>query len=179
MKRIIPFVLIATFYILSACGGSEEVVSTVAPTNTAVTVATVAPTPTTAAIVIEPTTSVQPSAALNVAMHDIYFGETNDNSSNPPIWTVTSGVPVTVTLENQSVGLQHNWAIIKLGEEIPSPFIGGDQLTIVLSESGVIDAGQSKTFLFTAPLPGEYMVICTVAGHYPVMQGKLVVEKGT
>ncbi len=178
MKRIIPFLLTATFFMVSACGGNDEAISTVAPTSTAVAVATVAPTATTAAVVIEPTTSVQPAAALNVVMNDIYFGETNDNSSNPPIWTVTSGAAVTVTLENRSLGLQHNWAISKLGEAIPAPFVGGDQMAVVLLDSGVLDAGQSNTFTFTAPLPGEYTVICTVPGHYPVMQGKLVVANG-
>jgi len=163
---------------VSACGGNDEAISTVAPTSTAVAVATVAPTATTAAVVIEPTTSVQPAAALNVVMNDIYFGETNDNSSNPPIWTVTSGAAVTVTLENRSLGLQHNWAISKLGEAIPAPFVGGDQMAVVLLDSVVLDAGQSNTFTFTAPLPGEYTVICTVPGHYPVMQGKLVVANG-
>lgn len=109
-------------------------------------------------------------------MNDLYFGDTNDNLNNPPVWTVTNGAEVTVTVENRSGALQHNWATSKLDAVIPQPFVGGEGLDIVLLDSGVVDTGQSSTITFTAPAVGEYLVICTVPGHYPVMQGKLVVE---
>jgi len=49
-------------------------------------------------------------------------------------------------------------------------------MEVVLIDTGVIDAGKTDNFTFTAPAVGEYKVICTVPGHYPSMQGKLVVK---
>lgn len=123
-------------------------------------------------------TPAEPAApageAINVVMHDIYFGDTNDNHTNPPVWTVTSGATVTVSLDNQGA-LQHNWAIVKPGAEVPNPFIEAENADLLLFAATPVDGGAQGTATFTAPEPGEYIVICTVSGHYPMMQGKLVV----
>ena len=171
MKMVIPFMLSAALLVTTACGGAAET-PTPAPTNTAVPTATIAPT---ATVAPTPSMAAPDPVAFTVAMNDLYFGDTNDNMNNPPVWTVTSDAEVTVTVENRSGGLQHNWAISKLDAVIPQPFVSGEGLDIVLLDSGVVDAGQSSTITFTAPAVGEYLVICTVPGHYPVMQGKLVV----
>ncbi|MFZ4660498.1 MAG: plastocyanin/azurin family copper-binding protein [Caldilineaceae bacterium] len=176
MKTIITLMLGAVLFVTAACGGAAET-PTPAPTNTSVPIATLAPTATVAPTPVAPTPTVATPAAVafTVAMNDLYFGDTNDNMNNPPVWSVTSDAEVTVTVANRSGGLQHNWAISKLDAVIPQPFVGGEGLDIVLLDSGVVDAGQSTTITFTAPAVGEYLVICTVPGHYPVMQGKLVV----
>lgn len=51
-----------------------------------------------------------------------------------------------------------------------------DLLCDVLFKAGVIESGEKGETIFTAPAPGIYTAICTVAGHFPAMQGKLVVE---
>jgi uncharacterized cupredoxin-like copper-binding protein len=124
-------------------------------------------------------TPTQPAApaseTINVVMHDIYYGDSNDNQQNPPKWTVTSGAQVTVNLDNQGA-LQHNWAVVKQGVDIPTPFDEEANQDLLLFDAGVTDAGTQKSETFTAPAPGEYVVICTVPGHYPAMQGRLVVQ---
>ena len=112
---------------------------------------------------------------IDVVMHDIYYGDTNDNQANPPVWTVSSGVQVTVNLDNQGA-LQHNWAIVRPEVEVPTPFDMEADADLLLYDTGILDGGTQSTTTFTAPEPGEYLVICTVAGHYPLMQGKLVVN---
>ena len=115
---------------------------------------------------------------IAVVMHDMYFGATNDNLTNPPTWSVTHGSPMKVAVDNQG-SLEHNWAIIKLGEEskVPNPLSDPAQVTdMILEDLGNVAGGEKSTKRFTAPEAGEYLVICTVAGHYPLMQGKLIVK---
>lgn len=145
--------------LLAACGSQDE------PAPPAVT-----DTPVPVAAAPEP-------VEISVVMNDIYFGEEATNQENPPVWTVPAGAEVTVNLDNQG-NLQHNWAVAKLGAELPDVITDetavADQL---LFNAGVMDAGTSQAVSFTAPEEaGEYLVICTVAGHYPLMQGRLVVE---
>lgn len=112
---------------------------------------------------------------IDVVMHDIYFGGSNDNVANPPMWTVTSGAEVTVEMDNQGA-LEHNWAIVKLGEELPELFDEAQHKDKLLFSTSRVMGGAQATATFTAPEPGEYVVICTVPGHYPSMQGRLVVN---
>ncbi len=113
---------------------------------------------------------------ISVTMNDIYYGDTNDNQANPPVWTVPASAEVSLTLTNAGA-LQHNWAIVRLGEEPPVPFDAVANANILLYDPGVVEPGETRTVTFNAPdAPGEYIVICTVAGHYPLMQGRLVVQ---
>lgn len=155
MRRTGLFVtmLLALGLLLAACGGSSAPESASPPGDE----------------------SASASETLNVVMHDIYYGDTNDNQANPPVWTVTGGAQVTVNLDNQGA-LQHNWAIVKPGVEVPAPFDMEADADLLLYDTGILDGGTQSTATFTAPEPGEYLVICTVAGHYPLMQGKLVVN---
>ncbi|MEM7125014.1 MAG: hypothetical protein AAF702_01725 [Chloroflexota bacterium] len=180
--------MFVVLFFVAACGGRDEPQATLEPTTTPVPIATIAPTATSMPTalptsVLEATETSDDSSqfidpeVIEVVMNDLYYGESNDNIANPPVWTVTSGADVSVVMENRSQALQHNWAIVKAGEEVPTPFLGEEQMNVVLLDAGVLDANQTETFNFTAPELGEYMVICTVAGHYPVMQGKLVVTE--
>ena len=110
-----------------------------------------------------------------VDMNDIYFGDTNDNAENPPVWRVSAGSNVSLRMENLGA-LEHNWAVLKAGEEIPIAFDENEHGDMLLFSAGVVAGGESNQVSFTAPEAGEYNVLCTVPGHGALMQGKLVVE---
>jgi uncharacterized cupredoxin-like copper-binding protein len=157
MRRWIFVVLLLAIGVLAACGGGgdEEPVATEAA----------AP----------PSAQQAIAAVLEVTMADLYYGETPDNLTNPPVWTVKAGDAVQVNMTNKGA-LQHNWAIAKLGSEVPVPFMPETNGDLLEWDAGLVDPGEQATATFTAPVAGEYQVICTVAGHYPSMQGKLVVQ---
>lgn len=154
MKKFFLFILVAVIVLalLTACGGSsdtEEVDDSESSTTQAIT----------------------------VVMNDIFYGENADNATNPPVWTVKSGNIVTVNSENIGV-LEHNWAIVEAGVTLPATVADPAEIeNDLLYDVGLIAGGETWTSSFTAPDPGEYTIVCTVAGHYPAMQGKLVVEE--
>ena len=113
-------------------------------------------------------------ALVTVDMHDNYYGATDDNLVNPPVWSVQTGVDVVATLTNHG-RRNHNWAIVKPGAAIPIPYKEGQGGEIILHGIGMVYGNSQTTITFTAPEPGEYMVICTVDGHYPEMQGRLLI----
>ena len=113
-------------------------------------------------------------AMLTVDMYDSYYGQTDDNLTNPPVWSVLTGADVIVTLINHGQR-NHNWAIVKAGVSVPIPYEEGQGGDILLHGIGMVYSNSQTTTTFTAPGPGEYMVICTVSGHYPAMQGLLLV----
>ncbi|NJN94744.1 MAG: hypothetical protein HC875_11940 [Anaerolineales bacterium] len=115
------------------------------------------------------------TVTLDIEMGDIYYGKTPDNATKPPVWEVTAGSTIKLNLKNNGA-LEHNWAIVKPGSEVPEPFIYEQSKDIILAETGLSPAGKTSNFDITAPLPDEYKVICTVAGHYPSMQGRLIVK---
>ena len=157
--RSLSIILAATMLVLAACGGGSST-----------------PTPTPAPAAEAASAHEVIAATLDVVMYDIYFGDVSDNISNPPVWTVKAGDAMTINLDNQG-GLEHNWAIVKQGVEMPIPFMPDENEDLILWAAGVLQAGEKVSEPFPAPTePGEYLVICTVAGHYPAMQGKLVVQ---
>lgn len=113
-------------------------------------------------------------ALVTVDMHDNYYGAADDNLANPPVWSVQTGVDVVATLTNHG-RRNHNWAIVKPGAAIPIPYKEGQGGEIILHGIGMVYGNSQTTITFTAPEPGEYMVICTVDGHYPEMQGRLLI----
>ena len=77
---------------------------------------------------------------------------------------VPAGAQVTLNMTNNGV-LQHEFAILKLGEHVTPPFGEKDEDKILWELDGV-DAGTSKSATFTAPTqPGSYDVICGIPGH--------------
>ena len=113
-------------------------------------------------------------ALLTVDMQDNYYGGADDNVANPPVWSVPAGADVVATLTNHG-RRNHNWAIVKPGAAIPIPYKEGQGGDIILHGIGMVYGNSQTTITFTAPDPGEYMVICTVDGHYPEMQGRLLI----
>jgi uncharacterized cupredoxin-like copper-binding protein len=150
---LIVTMLLAVSLVVAACGSSSTPESASSPSDE----------------------SESANETINVVMHDIYYGDTNDNQANPPVWTVTSDAQVTINLDNQGA-LRHNWAVVKPGVELPATFDMEANADLLLYDTGILDGGTQSTTTFLAPEPGEYLVICTVPGHYPLMQGKLIVN---
>lgn len=152
-KWILPLLLIAVL-VLAACGGGADEEPAAA----------------------EPSAQEAIANTLEIAMADLYFGETPDNLANPPVWTLPAGSQATITTVNKGA-LQHNWAIVKPGVEVPVPFDPAANADILLWDAGIVEPAATGNATLTVPAEaGEYTVICTVAGHYPSMQGRLVVE---
>jgi azurin len=102
--------------------------------------------------------------------------------------TATSGQEVTLNFQNTSAVQQHNWVLVNGGEDVAAPiaeagltagasadYLPADRANII-ANTEVLDGGESGSVTFTAPAPGTYLYICTVPGHYPLMQGTLTVN---
>lgn len=155
MKRFLPIALLLAILVLlpAACGGGSSEATPAAAGPSA----------------------QQVLNAINVEMHDIYYGAENNNVEKPPVWTVGAGQEVTMNYDNKGA-LEHSWAILKQGAEMPMPYTDADADKLYYT-SGHLKPSEQKAGSFTAPTEaGEYTVFCTVPGHYPVMQGRLVVQ---
>lgn len=152
MKKTSIYLLVLLMsLLLVACGGGEEATDTADD-------------------------SASSGATIDVVMNDIFFGDSNDNATNPPTWTVPANAPVTVNMDNQGV-LEHTWVVVKQGETLPDVVdpTSIDGITEYVSDA--VLGGETVSASFRTPSEaGEYLVICSIAGHYPTMQGKLVVE---
>jgi plastocyanin len=159
MKRSLSIVmsLLLAVLVLVACGGGSE------------------PTPTPAPAAGSEASAQEVLAAINVEMHDIYFGAENNNVQNPPVWTAAPGEQMTMNFINKGA-LEHSWAILNADAEMPMPYTDADAGKLFYTSGNVL-GGAEKSDTFAAPsVAGEYIVFCTVAGHYPSMQGRLVVQ---
>jgi azurin len=101
---------------------------------------------------------------------------------------VSAGQVVTLRFKNNSAVQQHNWILIK-GGDAEAAAIANAGLTAgpaanylpedksnIIAASPLANGNETVEVTFTAPAPGTYLYICTVPGHYPLMQGKLVVN---
>lgn len=102
--------------------------------------------------------------------------------------SATAGQEVTLTFNNTSAVQQHNWVLVSGGENaaaeiategittgLAANYLPTDNAN-VLFHTSVLEGGESETITFTAPAAGSYLYICTVPGHYPLMQGTLTVN---
>jgi len=102
------------------------------------------------------TAGVGNKTTLNVTATDTGY----DSST----YTVPAGAKVTLNMTNNGV-LEHEFAILKLGEHVTPPFGEKDEDKILWELDGV-QAGTTKSDTFTAPTePGSYDVICGIPGH--------------
>ena len=93
---------------------------------------------------------------LNVTATDTGYDSTT--------YTVPAGAKVSLHMTNNGV-LEHEFAILKLGEHVTPPFGEKDEDKILWELDGV-QAGTTKSDSFTAPTePGSYDVICGIPGH--------------
>lgn len=120
----------------------------------------------------EPEPAETANNSIDVVMNDIYYG---DDAANPPTWTVDSGTNIRLKIQNNGA-LEHNFAVVRPGESIPDTYNPETDSGILLQEAGLSAAGESRNETLQSFDPGTYTVICTVVGHWPAMQGTLVVE---
>ena len=87
-----------------------------------------------------------------------------DTGYDSKTYTVPAGAEVTLNMTNTGA-IEHEFAILKLGEHVTPPFGEKDESKILWELDGVA-AGTTKSDTFTAPTePGEYDVICGIPGH--------------
>jgi len=99
-----------------------------------------------------------------------------DRGYDSPTYTVKAGAEVTVNLTNNG-SLQHEFAVLNLGQHVDPPFGEKDEDKILWELDGV-DPGTTKSDTFTAPTePGSYDIICGVPGHIELgMVATLIVK---
>jgi uncharacterized cupredoxin-like copper-binding protein len=87
-----------------------------------------------------------------------------DYAYNPTTFTVPAGATVKLNATNKG-GVEHEFAIMKLGTSVTPPFGDKDEGNIYW-ELDEIQPGTTKSDTFTAPSePGDYEVVCGLAGH--------------
>ncbi len=75
--------------------------------------------------------------------------------------TVNANEQVTINFNNVGT-LEHSWVLIP-GNADPLTATEADALGG--ASSGTVAGGESVSFTFTAPPPGEYQFVCTIEGH--------------
>jgi len=97
---------------------------------------------------------------------------------SPATLTAKAGSQVTVTFKNNSASQQHNWVLVKGGDDVAKKvddegatagvskgYIPDDAANIV-SNVKLLNGGESGTTTFPAPPPGTYTFLCTFPGHF-------------
>lgn len=130
---------------------------------------------------------IQPSAGavtikMGVIQHEMKFDK--------PTFTVKAGQQVTIDFTNDDF-MQHNMLIGKAGsletigkaaDELARDPNGVTmnfvpQIPEVLASTPLVNPETSESLVFTAPSePGEYPYLCTVPGHWRIMNGIMIVE---
>ena len=108
----------------------------------------------------------QPTTIINANMTDFAY--------NPNDFVVPAGREITRDIVNNGA-VVHNFIIMKAGASLGQSFDEKDEMNIYWKVE--LAPGQSAVTSFTAPAePGEYLIVCSTAGHYEAgMTGKLVV----
>lgn len=94
---------------------------------------------------------------------------------SPTDFVVPAGKEITLTLINEG-SVEHSFVILKKGYTYTTPY-DDDDLANTL-QTFIVNAGETKTFTFTAPAdPGVYQIVCHVVGHAEAgMVAKLTVK---
>lgn len=74
---------------------------------------------------------------------------------------VEAGQEVTIELNNVGA-LEHSWVLIS---DRVDPLEATESDAVIGANSGSVAGGESKSFTFIAPAPGNYTFVCTVEGH--------------
>jgi plastocyanin len=110
-----------------------------------------------------------PSTSLQLTMTDFAFA--------PNMLTVPAGQEITLRITNNGA-VAHDFMIMRQGYELSShDHAGPEAHANAFWEQEQLAAGETVLSKFTAPSePGEYQIICGVAGHLEAgMVGTLVV----
>lgn len=101
--------------------------------------------------------------------------DTTDFAFTPNQWTVNAGQRITLKLTNQS-GSEHEWVLLKKGEEVTMPFDADDEARIEFESE--VEPGNVKISFFPAPdEAGLYRIVCGIPGHLEAgMEGTLTVK---
>jgi uncharacterized cupredoxin-like copper-binding protein len=107
-----------------------------------------------------------PTTEIDVTLTDFQF--------SPSSFRVPAGKEITLNANNSGAVI-HNFMIMNLGQTA-GPEIGDEDLSNVYWKLEIPPGGDSST-TFTAPEePGDYEVVCSIAGHIQAgMVGKLTV----
>jgi uncharacterized cupredoxin-like copper-binding protein len=108
-----------------------------------------------------------PSRSLKVTMTDFAF--------SPNSFTVPAGEEISVEVANNGA-VAHSFIIMQTGHPAQGHFTDADKAN-VFWEVSTVPPGESVKASFTAPSnPGEYQILCGIAGHFEAgMVGKLTV----
>src|SRR5690606_7850624 len=119
---------------------------------------------------------------MGVIPHEMKFDKAN--------FKVRAGQQVTIDFENQDF-MQHNLLVIQKGslekvgkaaDDLARDPKGAEQQYVpkmpeVIVASRLVDPEGNESLVFTAPSePGDYPYICTVPGHWRIMNGIMTVE---
>jgi azurin len=133
----------------------------------------------------EPTATEAPKAVAHVEIHIETLA--NTMTFDKTALTVPAGAEVHLVLKNNATmtTLPHNWALVKPGTEAGVAAAGlkmGDPAGYfdvrdkdALAHTPMAKPGETSEVTFTAPEAGTYPYICTVPGHYMMMNGVLTV----
>jgi uncharacterized cupredoxin-like copper-binding protein len=125
------------------------------------------------------TTSTDGGASDAGGSADLTVKTLDTFSYDPNAWTVSAGQEVNLTLDNAEGLLEHSFVVLNEG------LTRDDALTITPDGQAemkyyslVVPIGGTESGTFTAPAtPGEYVVVCAVAGHAAGgMMGTLTVQ---
>ena len=98
-----------------------------------------------------------------------------DYKYDPITWTLSAGREAEITITNNGT-LEHEWVIIKQGEQVTQPFDADDEEKVFWEIEAA--PGETKTEKFTAPTDkGTYTIVCGTPGHLEHgMTGTLTVQ---
>lgn len=105
---------------------------------------------------------------LDVSMTEFAF--------EPAEHVVPAGEQITLNLSNDG-SVEHEWTLLKLDTKLEAE---ADFEESMVEFEAELDAGESGTFTFTSPGPGQYQVVCVIPGHFTAgMEGRLrVIDNG-
>ena len=101
--------------------------------------------------------------------------------------TTAADTAATVTFNNKSAGLQHNWVLVRGGDDVaaqvntagqadPSDYVPNDDPNVIAA-TALINGGANGTAQVPALPAGSYTYICSFPGHYDAgMKGVLTVQ---
>jgi azurin len=132
----------------------------------------------------KPTTNAAGSTVIKIAVvpHEMKFNKT--------LITAKAGSQLTIDFENPDF-MQHNLVVGKIGsletigkaaDELARDPKGAEQnfvpkISEIIVATRLVDPNGKESLVFTVPNePGEYPFVCTVPGHWRLMNGIIKVE---